>query len=126
MVLRSEAALRFRGRRGLRVRRRLHGGLGLRLLAVLWLLLHGLSRLALLPPATAAPPRAAAGLFRRRQVVGERVRTLVKRPEPLPRGIDQLVCARRVALGRCEECGTDLERLLERGVDQLRGILFVP
>ena len=92
-------------------------------LVLVLVLALGLALLLALAPATA---RAAGRSLRRGQVVGERVGDLLDRPEPLARGVDQLVGARRVPLGGGEQRGADLARLLERRVDELRGVLLVP
>ena len=54
------------------------------------------------------------------------VRDLGERAELLAGAVDQLRRARRVALGRREERDADLERQLERCVDELRRVLLVP
>src|SRR5436190_8682492 len=120
-------ALRLGGRSGfglrlcLRLRLR---AVVLRLGLALWLALClGLPLLLALPPP--APRPAGAGL-RRGQVVRERVRDLLDRAEPLARRVDQLVRPRRVALRRGEQRRTDLARLVERRVDELRRVLLVP
>src|SRR5215204_4728002 len=105
---------------GCRGGQRLHVAF-LRLLLVLVRRL-GLLLRALAPP---APARATGVRLRRGQVVGERVGDLVDRRDPLAGGLDQLVGARRVALGRREQRDTDLQRLLEGGVDQPGGVLLV-
>ena len=105
MVLRLDRALRFCGGSGLRPRslvRAFRAILRVRLglpLAVPRLLLRRL-RLLLTPSPPAAG--AAARLLRRGQVLGERVRDLLQRPEVLAGCVDELVGTRGVALGRSE------------------------
>src|SRR3954452_15262285 len=106
-------ALRLGGRRGFALR--LLGG---RPRPVLLLLLRLLAlpltlRLALLLALAAAPARAAARGLLRREGVGPSVCGLLDRPEPLAGRVDQLVGARRVALGRGEQRRPDLARLGE-------------
>src|ERR671922_219963 len=114
--LRRRRFSRFWLRRGL-------GRLLLLCFSGLLLLLLSLALLAL-PPL--APPRAAGGELRLRQVLGQRAGDLLQRAEPFAGGLDQLRRARCVALGRCEQRRTDRQRLLERGVHELRGVLLMP
>src|SRR3954447_14793261 len=83
-------------------------------------------RLALLLPLPPPAPGAAGGGLRRGQVVGERVRDLLDRAEPLASRVDQLVRPRGVALRRGEQRRADLARLVECCVDELRRVLLVP
>src|SRR5512133_4377248 len=129
MVLRRSRALRFLRRRGLRLCRlvwRLRGVLRrLRLLLpVLGLLLLRVLRLLLAP--SPPPARSSARLLGRRQVLGEPVRDFRQRAELLAGGVDQLVRARCVALGGCEQRRPHFERLLARGIDELGGVFLVP
>src|SRR6186997_1928570 len=93
---RSGFGLRFSvrlGRRAVVLRLGLCLGLALRLWGLRLALL-----LTLAPPA----PRPAGLGLRRGKIVRERGRDLLDRPQPLACRIDQLVRARRVALGRGE------------------------
>src|SRR3954464_14940639 len=101
-------ALRLGGRSGFGLR--LYFRVGLRAV-VLRLALRLRLRLALLLPLPPPAPGAAGGGRRRGgpggalrggRVVGERVRDLRDRPEPLASRVDQLVRPRRVALRRGE------------------------
>src|ERR1051325_2302754 len=100
-------ALRLGGRSGFLLRLRL-GCLGLRAVVLrrvflsLRLALRLCVRLALLLALPPPAPRAPGLGLRSGEVVGERVRDLLDRPESLARCVDQLVRARRVALGRGE------------------------
>src|SRR4051812_21473877 len=116
-------ALRLGGRRGFALR--LLGGRPRPVLLLLLRLLPLALRLALLLALAAPAARAAAGGLRRRQVVGQRVRDLLDRAEPLAGCVDQLVGARRVALRRGEQRRPDLARLGERDVDELGRVLLV-
>src|SRR5690242_21319891 len=125
------SGLRLGSRGGLRLRL-LRGGLRPRAVARLLLLLALVLalplrlRLALLLALAAPAAGAAARGLRRRQVVGERVGDLLDRAEPLASRVDQLVRARRVALGRSQQRGPDLSRLVERRIDELGRVLLVP
>src|SRR5690348_4176464 len=100
--------------------RRFRGGL-----VVLRRLSLRLGAAALAPP-TPAPPRAAAALLRRGEVLGQRERNLLDRAEPLARLVEELRRARRVALRRRQKRGAHRQRQLERSLDELRGVLLVP
>ena len=63
----------------------------------------------------AAPPTASGMRLRRGQVVGERVRDLLDRPERLAGAVEHRVRARRVALGRGEQRGRGRDRQILRG-----------
>src|SRR5947208_12636960 len=128
MVLRGSGALRFLRRRGLRLCR-LAGRFPavlrcLRLLLPVLGLLLRILRLLLAP--STPTPRAPARLLWCRQIRREPVRDLLDRAELLAGGVDQLVGAGCVALGRGEQRRADLERLLTGGVDELRCVLLVP
>src|SRR5262249_12090987 len=77
-----------------------------------------------LPRPPPAPPARRARL-RRGEVVGECTGDLLDRAEPLACVLEQLVRPRCVALGAREQRGADRERHLERGLDELRGIVLV-
>src|SRR5919198_951965 len=122
VVTSRREALRLGGGSGFRLRCLLRGRSILRRLLLLLLLL-----LLVPSPAPAPPPSRAARLrLRRRQVVRERVRDLLHRAQPLAGGVDELVRARRVALGGGEQCGADLALLVEGGVHELGCVLLVP
>src|SRR5439155_5205148 len=79
--------------------------------------------LLLAPPPL--PSAGGAGL-RLRQVLGDPACDLLDLAQPLARRVEELRRTGRVALGGGEQRGTDLLRHLERGVDELRGVLLVP
>ena len=79
-------------------------------------------------PFLAPPPPAACGSrpLRRGEVLRQRERDLLDRAELLASLVEELRRARRVALRRGEERRADRQRQLERGLDELRGVLLVP
>src|SRR3954467_11208726 len=72
---------------------------------------------------SAGAPGGAVGLG---GVLGGRAGDPRERPEPLACRVDQLRRARRVALGRSEQCGSDGERQVEGRVHELGRVLLVP
>src|SRR5207248_11266673 len=99
----------------------------LRLLLLLLLLrsagLLGLALLALAPLAAAGP---AGGQLRLGQVLRQRAGDFLHRAEPLPRRLEQLGRARRIALRGGEQRGSDWQGQLERRVHELGSVFLVP
>src|SRR6185312_1939962 len=131
---RGRRALVRRGGRGLGARFRgllpvlLRSLLGRLLLALApcLLLLLGLLLLGLLLALAAAPAGLAGVLLRRGKVVRERVRDLLDRSQPLAHAVDELLCGRRVGLCGGEQGDSNVDRLLERDVDEPGGVFLVP
>jgi len=86
----------------------------------------GLLLLGLLLPFAPPPPRLPGVLLRRREIVRQRVRDLLDRPQTLAHPVDELLRRRRVGLGGGEQGNRDVDRLLESDVHEPRRVLLVP